>query len=133
MIAGLSFLPLLKKAAMGELPILRGVMKELSQAEIARFNWPPGEQGAEINYQSRLNDRQRHGLRKYYPVAHLAAAFQYMARERSGTEAAAPLDYQNVGLFRDVVRRANEFAGYFATMPKWQNIASALVHIEWRE
>ena len=133
MIAGLSFLPLLKKAAMGELPILRGVTKELSQAEIARFNWPPGEQGAEINYQSRLNDRQRHGLRKYYPVAHLVAAFQYMARERSAFGAAAAIDYQDAEFWRELVRRANGYAGNFAAMPKWQNIASALVRIEWRE
>ena len=131
--AGLAFLPLLKKAAIGELPIFRGRKGELSRAEIARFMWPSREQGAEINYDSRLNDRQRHGLRRYYPVAHLAAAFQYIARERSGTEPAAPFDYQDIGLYREVVRLANEYAGYFAAIPRLGNIADALIHIEWRE
>lgn len=131
--AGLAFLPLLKKAAIGELPILRGRQKELSFREIARFLWPPRGGGAEVNYESRLNDRQRHGLRKYYPVAHLAAASQYIAQERSGTEPAAPFDYQDIDLYREVVRRANEYAGYFAAIPRLGNIADALIHIEWRE
>lgn len=133
LVAGLGFLPLLKKAAIGDLPILRGRQKELSVGEIARFLWPPRGHGREINYESRLNDRQKHGLRKYYPVAHLAAAFQYIARERSGTEPAAAFDYQDIDLYREVVRRANEYAGYFAVIPRLGNIADALIHIEWRE
>ena len=108
-------------------------MKELSGGEIARFLWPPRGHGREVNYLSRLNDRQRHGLRKYYPVAHLAAASEFFARERSGTDAAAPFDYQDIDLYREVVRRANEYAGYFAAIPRLGNIADALIHIEWRE
>lgn len=131
--AGLAFLPLLKKAAIGGLPILRGRTGELSRAEIVRFIWQPREEGAEVNYDSRLNDRQRHGLREYYPVAHLAAASEYIARERSGTEPAAAFDYQDIDLYREVVRRANEYAGYFAAIPRLGNIAAALIHIEWRE
>lgn len=131
--AGLAFLPLLKKAAIGELPILRGRQKELSLREIAQFLWPPRGHGTEVNYESRLNDRTKHGLRKYYRVAHLAAAFQYIAHERSGTDAAAPFDYQDIDLYREVVRRANEYAGYFAAIPRLGNIADALIHIEWRE
>lgn len=130
--AGLAFLPLLKKAAIGELPVLRGRAGELSLAEIARFLWPD-ENSRKTDYNDLLHDRMKHGLRRFYPIAHLAAANQYIARERSGDHPAAPFDYQDTEHFREVVRRADEYAGYFAAMPRWGNIAEALIRIEWRE
>lgn len=114
---GLAFLPLLKKAATGEMPILHGQQRELSRAEIARFLWPSREDGLEINYEDRLHDRIKE-MRGFYRIAHLAAAYQYIARERAGSNEAAPIDYQDLDLHRDVVRLANEFAAHFrATRP----------------
>lgn len=131
--AGVAFLPLLKNAAIGELPILRGRRRELSIAEIARFLWPPIDQGPESDYEDHVHDRKRHGIRRYYPVAHLAAAYQYVAHERSGDEGAAAFDYQDLAFHREVVRRASEYAGYFSAMPMWANIANALIPVIWRE
>ena len=133
LIAGLGFLPLLKNAAIGKLPILRGREGELSVAEVARFLWPAREHGSEINYESRLSDRRKHGLRSFYLIAHLAAAYQYIARERAGDADWASFDYQDLDFHRDVVRRANEYAGYFAAMPRWGNISGALIPIQWQE
>lgn len=130
--AGLAFLPLLKKAAIGKLPILRGRERELSLAEIARFLWPD-EKSQEKDYEDFLHDRAKHGLRRFYPIAHLAAANQYIARERSGEADRAPFEYQDLDFHREVVRRANEYAGYFTAMPRWGNIADALIPIQWRE
>ena len=129
---GQAFLPLLKQAATGELPILYGEQRELSISEIARFIWPPREEGAEINYADRLHDRQKE-LRSYRPIAHLAAAYQYFARQRSGPNQAAPLDYQDLSLHRDLVRRAHEFAGYFRGIPALRFIGNQLLNIEWRD
>ena len=129
---GQAFLPLLKKAATGELPILYGEQRELSISEVARFIWPPREDGAEINYADRLHDRQRE-LRSYRPIAHLAAAYQYFARQRSGPNQAAALDYQDLDLHCDLVQRANEFAGYFRSVPALRPIGDQLLDIEWRE
>ena len=77
---GMAFLPHLKMAAIGELPILFEQHRPLSTAEIARFIWPPRENGHEENYESRLHDNLKL-LRKTRPIAHLAAAYQYVARE----------------------------------------------------
>jgi len=108
--AGLAFLPLLKKAAIGKLP-----------------------KSQEKDYEDFLHDRAKHGLRRFYPIAHLAAANQYIARERSGEADRAPFEYQDLDFHREVVRRANEYAGYFTAMPRWGNIADALIPIQWRE
>lgn len=129
---GLGFLPLLKKAAIGELPMLNGRQRELSKAEIARFMLPPREEGLEINYESRLHDWLKE-MRDFHPIAHLAAAYQYIARERSGANKAAPLDYQDLEIHRAIVSRANGFAGYFRTVPALTTIGDRLIDLEWRE
>lgn len=127
---GQAFLPLLKEAAEGELPFLNGEKRKLSISEIARFIWPPRDNGDEINYEDRLHDRKKE-LRDFYPVAHLAASYQYAARELSGPNEAAPLDYQDLDLHRAIVSRANDFAGYFRAIPAFKNIADRLIKIEW--
>ena len=130
--AGQAFLPLLKQAAIGRLPILNGRRRELSIGQIARFIWPPREDGYEIYYESRLHDNKK-TLRSLRPIADLAAAYQYVARKRSGVEQAASFDYQNLDFHRKVVVRASRFADCFRSIPALGNIASRLVKIEWRE
>lgn len=129
---GQAFLPLLKERAIGQLPILNGKNRKLPMSEIARFIWPPREGGDEINYESRLHDRKKE-LRRYYPVAHLAAAFEYAARERSVAKQPAQIDYQDLDFHRRIVGRANQFANYFRAEPALRNIADRLIDIEWRE
>jgi hypothetical protein len=129
---GLAFLPLLKKAATGELPILNGHQRELSQAKIGRFLWPEWNGGADFDYDQWLQDRMKE-WRSYHPIAHLASAYQFIARERAGPNEAAAIDYQDLDLHRDVVRRANEFAAHFRAMPRLRRIASQLIDLHWRE
>lgn len=123
---GQAFLPLLKEGATGELPILNGEKRELSISEIARFIWPPQENGNEVNYEGRLHDRKKE-LRNFYPIAHLAAAYQYAARERSATNQPGQLDYQDLEFHRALVTRANEFAGYFRAAQALNAIADQLI------
>ena len=132
LVFGLAFLPLLKQAATGKLPILNGHQRDLSKAEIARYLLPPREEGLEINYESRLHDWLKE-LRDFHPIAHLAAAYQYIARERSGANEAAALDYQDLEIHRAIVRRAIEFVGYFRTVPALTTIGDRLIDLEWRE
>ena len=129
---GLAFLPLLKKAATGEVPILNGNQRELSQAEIGRFLWPEWNGGADFDYDQWLHDRMKE-WRSYHTIAHLAAAYQYIARERAGPNEAAAIDYQDLDLHRDVVRRANEFAAHFRAAPRLKRIAAQLIGLRWRE
>ena len=127
---GLAFLPHLKQAAIGRLPIFEGVERELSFSEVVRFLWPEG--GHEDNYESRIHDLQR-SLRNSSPTAHLAAAYQTIARERSGAEKAAEFNYEDIGLHREAVRRANVFANHFLAVPRLANNARRLMTLEWRE
>jgi hypothetical protein len=129
---GLAFLPLLKKAATQELPIFNGQQRELSRVEIARFLWPRWNGGADFDYDQWLHDRMS-DWRNYHPIAHLAAAYQYIARERSGPNEAASIDYQDLDLHREVVRRANEFAGHFRATPGLNGIADQLIELGWRD
>jgi hypothetical protein len=130
--AGRAFLPLLKQAATGRLPIFNGEPGAFSMAQIARIIWPPREGGFEEHHLSRLHDNMK-ALRSLRPIAHLAAAHQYVARERSGAEQAAFFDYQDLDFHREVVMRASYFADLFRSIPALGKIASGLVKIEWRE
>ena len=129
---GLAFLPVLKQPAIGELPMLCGERRPLPNAEIARFIWPAREDGNEENYENRLHDNLKL-LRKMRPIAHLAAAYQFIARMRSGREQASSFDYQDLDFHREAVRRANFYADCFHSVAALTNIASKLVTVEWRE
>lgn len=132
LLAGSAILPLLKKAAIGQLPILSGESRELSIAKIVRYLWPPREEGDEVNYEDRLHAKAKL-LRRMRPIAHLAAAYQYVAHELSGAEQAASFDYEDIDFHREVVARANYYADCFNSDPALANIANRLIRIEWRE
>ena len=130
MIAGQSFLPLIKERALGELPILNGKSGKLSRQQIASHLWPVPKGGFEDNYVSRLHDRKRNDILPWYPVAHLAAAYQFLARHLSGKEQASGFDYQDLGLHVLAVMLAAKFADYFRATPGLASIATKLRDIE---
>jgi hypothetical protein len=129
---GLAFLPMLKEPATGELPELYGEGRKLTLTEIVRFIWPERQGGPDYDYEEWLKEREK-DVRAYRPIAHLAAAYQWIARERSANESAAGFDYQDIDLHREAIRRANEFAGYFRGCPTLKKIADQLMELEWRE
>lgn len=129
---GVVFLPMLKEPATGELAELHGQKRRLTLAEIVRFIWPERQGGPDFVYEDWLKDREK-DVRLYRPIAHLAAAYQWIARERSGEEPSAPFDYQDLDFHREVVSRANEFASYFRGAPALRSVADQLVNLEWRE
>jgi hypothetical protein len=129
---GVAFLPMLKERATGELPELGGEKRRLTLAEIVRFIWPERQGGPDFVYEDWLKDREK-DVRLYRPIAHLAAAYQWIARERSGNETSATFDYQDLDFHREAVSRANEFATYFRGTPALQSIAEQLIDVEWRE
>lgn len=129
---GLAFLPYLKEPATGELPELYGERRTLTLTEIVGFIWPERQRGPNFVYEDWLKDREK-DVRAYRPIAHLAAAYQWIARERSGEGPATSFDYQDLALHREAVRRANEFAGYFRATPALNSIADQLIELEWRE
>ena len=129
---GMAFLPMLKEVAIGELPQLYGEKRRLTLKETVQFIWPKRQFGPDFDYQNWLKDREK-DVRAYRPIAHLAASYQWIARERSGDNRFANFDYQDLDLHREAVRRANEFAAYFRRTPALQVIAEQLIDLEWRE
>ena len=129
---GAAFLPHLKEPATGELPELYGQRRKLTLSEIVRYLWPKRHAGPNFVYEDWLKDREK-DVRLYRPIAHLAAAYQWIARDRAADRPSAAFDYQDLDLHREAVRRANEFAGYFRSSPALKNIADQLIDIEWRE
>src|SRR5579884_1687641 len=129
---GVAFLPMLKEPATGELPELCGKKRRLTLAETVRFIWPERLGGPDFVYEDWLKDREK-DVRLFRPIAHLAAAYQWIARERSGDGRSATFKYDDLDLHREAVRRANEFAGYFRGTPALQSIAEQLIELDWRE
>ena len=129
---GLAFLPMLKEAVTGQLPIFNGRQRPLSEAEIVRFIWPDPAAHRDFSYDQWLHDKRKE-LRDHRPIAHLAAAFQYIARERSGSSEATAFDYEDRDFQREVIGRAIQFASYFRTTQALKRIGDRLIDIEWRE
>lgn len=130
LVAGQSFLPMIKEAATGNLPVLNGIARELSRNEIATYLWSPREGGHEINYVSRLRDRKENDIWPWYPVAHLAAAYQALARLGAGPDDDVPFDYQDLEFHRRAVMLADAFAEFFMASPQVAKIAANLIRIE---
>ncbi len=130
MVAGQSFLPLLKEAACAGLPLLHGKFGMLSRREIASYLWPALEDGYEENYESRLRDRKENDIWPWYPVAHLAAACQALARLEAGADDGFAFDYQDLDFHLRVAMLAAEFARLFRQVPELSDIAAKLIDIE---
>lgn len=131
-VAGAFFLRQMKPTALRELGFAEAAGDPMSGRQIAQIMWPADEEGYEEDYESRLNDTLRHSIRKYHPVAHLAAAYQYLARIAAGEGMAATFDYEDVDFHRLVVGLAERFAGYIRRTPGMTGIAIKLIDIEWR-
>ena len=129
---GLAFLPMLKEAATGDLPILCGRQRSLSEAEIVKFIWPEPVAHRDFSYDQWLHGKRKE-FRDYRPIAHLAAAYEYTARERSGPNEAAGFHYEDLDFHRAVIRRTTEFAGYFHSIPALKAIGNRLINIQWHE
>ena len=131
-VAGAFFLRQMKPIALRELGFAEAAGDLMSGRQIAQFMWPPNEDGYEQDYESRLNDTVRHSIRKYHPVAHLAAAYEYLARLAAPEGMAATFDYENVDFHRLVVGLAQWFAGIIRKTPAMAGIARKLIDVEWR-
>jgi len=127
--AGHIFLPLIKKEATGHLPVLRGEIRDLPLVEIARFLSPPEEGGYEENYVTRLRNYQENNVWPWYPIAHLAAAYQALARLRAKEKDSASFDYQDIDFHKKVVMLCNIFAEYFRASRYTKKIAKNLIRI----
>ena len=131
--AGMGFLAVMKETATGKPSVLNGRVGQVSFGAIGRFLNPAREQGAEINYKDRLHDWQADGFRRYYPVAHLAAAYAALARRASFGEQATSFNYHDFRSIKLIVGTATLFAQHIRATPKLAAAASQLVLLDMRE
>lgn len=133
LIAGWYFLRRLDCEKVGKEPDVSDNLKKASGREILRNMFPPREGGFEENYESRLHDAERHLIRRHYPVAHLAAAFQAAAHVTSPDGQAGEFEIHDLEFLRAVVRLAAAFADAIRRAPELKNIADQLIDLEWRD
>ncbi|HJP68510.1 MAG TPA: hypothetical protein VJ846_06380 [Sphingomicrobium sp.] len=133
LIAGWYFLRRLDPASMGKRPDLVDGTSKASGRDILREMFPPRENGFEEDYESRLHDLEKHLIRRHYPVAHLAAAFQAAAHATSPDGQAGEFEIHNLAFLRAVVNLASGFAEAIRGAPELKKIADQLIDLEWRE
>lgn len=97
---------------------------------IAEFMWP--EQRDEENYDWRIHDALRDDVRRYHPVAHLVAAFQFAARCADEEGLRMEFDYDDLDFHRAIVGMASKLAKYIRDTPELARAAERLIEIEWR-
>lgn len=133
LVAGWYFLVRLDAKSAGEKPVLSGSPKMASGRDIVRDMFPARDGGFEENYESRLHDIEKHLIRRHYPVAHLAAAFQCAAHISAPNGHAGEFDIHNLEFLRALVNLANGYAVAMREMPELANVAEHLIEIEWRD
>jgi hypothetical protein len=133
LIAGWYFLIRVNKEATGEYPAFNGAPEKASGRAVLSVMFPPREDGLEINYESRLHDIERHLVRRHYPVAHLAAAFQAAAHITSPVDYAGEFQIHNRAFHRALVSLAGGDAQGIRRTPELANVAEQLLELEWRD
>jgi len=130
---GAAVLVLVKKAATGELPVHEGKPTQLSLDFIVQYLWPkiPGED--DEKYLVWVHDVEKRRVRSRYPMAHLAAALQWLAREMANTGEPMAFVYDDLDFLRRWVSKASEIAGYIRDTPQLEPMAKRLIDIRWIE
>jgi hypothetical protein len=131
--AGWYFLVRLNKELTGEHPALTGTPTKASGRDVVSAMFPARENGFEENYESRLHDIEKHLIRRHYPVAHLAAAFQAAAHATSPDDHAGEFGVHDLGFLRVVVSLACGLAERIRQAPELATAADRLIELEWRD
>lgn len=130
---GAAVLALIARTATGEEPRLPNQCKRTNLDQITPFLWQPEPWENEETYLIRIHDLERTRIRRRYPVAHLAAAMQWLARELAGQEDSASWDYQDLAFLRRLVSKANEIAELIGRTPGLERMAEQLIEFRWIE
>ena len=133
LVAGVVFLRQMKEAARRDEGGAGNPEASVPLQIIAESIWIAREGGDEVNYDSRIHDTLRDEVRKYHPVAHLVAAYQYASRHADSWGLRMEFDYDNLDFHRVIVKIAATFARYIQDTPELARAAERLIEIEWRE
>ena len=133
LLAGVVFLKQMEAAARRAYGVEAANEAAVPLQAIAESMWPVGEGGHEENYVSRIHDALRDDIRRYHPVAHLVAAYQFASRFADSEVIRMEFDYENLSFHRVIVKFAATFADYIRDTPELARAAAQLIEIEWRD
>ena len=132
-IAGKYFLVRVKHSATGEHPVIDGGARRMSGRAVVKAMFSEREEGFEVDYESRIHDVEKHSIRVFYPVAHLAAAFQCAAHLILPDGEAGEFQVHNLAFHRALVKLAGGYADCIHATPELANVAEQLVELDWRD
>jgi len=131
--AGRAVLTLIKATDTGQLPIFRGEQRHLTLDFTTQILWPRRANEDEETYLQRVHSLEQRKVRGHYPVAHLAAAWAYLANEMGPTGAPTVYSYLDRNFHRRWVAKANQFAESIRKTRGLENMAEQLIDIRWIE
>lgn len=130
---GAAVLALVKETVTGELPVINGQPRPLSLDFIVQYFWPNDASAGENKYLAWAHDVEKRQVRSRYPMAHLAAALEWLAREKSAAGDSMEFVYEDLDFLRRWVSKACEIAGYIRAAPQCELMASQLIDLRWIE
>lgn len=128
---GALVLALVARTAVGRAARLPEQCRSVSLDQMIPVLWPRDERVDEEMYLMQVHDIERLKVRPRYPVAHLAAAMQWVARERTDNGETLTWDYQDLAFLRDLVARAQTMAMLIRATPGLENMANRLIELHW--
>ncbi|KUO56876.1 MAG: hypothetical protein APF78_05800 [Sphingomonadales bacterium BRH_c3] len=130
---GAAVLALVKETATGEPPVINGQPRQLSLDFIVQYLWPNSASAGENKYLAWVHDVEKRQIRTRYPMAHLAAALEWLAREKSAAGDLMEFVYEDLDFLRRWVSKACEIADYIRATPQLKGMAEKLINLTWIE
>lgn len=133
LLVGMAVLCLLRDKKTGHQIPLPPSISRRSVDQIISYLWLDGGRQDDAQHHDKIHDVERRKLNKRFPVAHLAAALQWLAQEKAAAGNIGTYDYQDLDFLRKWVVKAGEVAGYIRDTPRLGRMASKLIDIRWIE
>lgn len=130
---GALVLALVAETAIGRPARLPPGCRSVSLDHMIRALWPREHDEDEDTYFTRVHNIERLKVRTRYPVAHLAAAMQWAARELHAGAGTPVWDYQDLGFLKNLIAQACHFAMLIGATAGLENMACQLIELRWIE
>lgn len=129
---GVIVLALIKETVSGSPNLIDGKPRKVSRDFAIRYSWPQVPGAGNDQYDTWVHDIEKREFRARFPVAHLAAALEFVARQREAAGEVMTFQYDDYDFLRRWIAIAQEMAGYICMTPelaKPNGMASKLLDI----
>jgi hypothetical protein len=130
---GVTILPFIKLPATGLEPIFQGKPYRPTMNLHERFLYPIADMAKTRDAYDGLHEIKARKHRPRYPIAHLCAAYQLIARIKEDQKLSPQYDGQDLNFWRDLISVACWIAEILRATPELTHIAVKLIDIQWIE